>query len=404
MRVFSTCLRILKKNIIFLAAYNLLFLGIGIVAGKFYADEYENGGAGFQTSGFTYIWINRDAPSPYTDGLGAYLEKYGKRAEAEDQKEALQDALFYETADVIVVVPEGFSRAVQAGEDAAVDISFKPDSAVGYYVQSMLQSYLELLEISRGLAPGPQEQSELAQELLRTEVQTEQISAGGAGGAGSYFKMFNTLEYYVLMVVAMLTISSVEIPFKSSDIRIRNKVSPLRPGAIVVQKGLSAVLCTVSIWLITTAMSVLVDLKGAAAMDSRMLLLLWLNSFTAALTAMSAALLSSLFVKNFMIQNAVSNIVTLGMCFLGGIFVPLELLGEGVRAVGHYLPSYWYSRAVNDICGLNSYQFEALRPVLTDLAVQWGFTAAFFCIALALSKYYSRAERAYGSSRTELAA
>lgn len=405
MRVFSTCLRILKKNILFLFAYNILFLGIGIVAGKFYAEEYrgdEDGG--FRVSGFTYVLISRDGPSAYADGIGEYLGDYGERVEIPDQKEALQDALFYEAADIIVILPEGFSEAVQAGAPARAELSFKPDSAVGYYVQSMVQSYLELLDVGRGLAEEPREQCRLAGQLLETEVRTEQKSYGSTGKVSSYFEMFNTMEYYVLMVVIMLTISSVEIPFKYSDIRMRNKVSPLRPGSILIQKGLSAALCTVFVWIVTTVMSLLVDLQGAAAMDPWRLLLLWLNSFIAALTALAAALLSSLFVKNFVIQNAVSNIVTLALCFLGGIFVPLELLGEGVRTAGRYLPSYWYSTAVSDICLLTGYSLEELRPVLTDLAVQCGFTAALFCIALALGKYQSRAEEAYGSSRTELSA
>ena len=40
--------------------------------------------------------------------------------------------------------------------------------------------------------------------------------------------------------------------------------------------------------------------------------------------------------------SAVTNIVALFFSFLGGIFIPINYLGENVLKISHFLPSFWY--------------------------------------------------------------
>ena len=82
--------------------------------------------------------------------------------------------------------------------------------------------------------------------------------------------------------------------------------------------------------------------------------------------------------------SMISNVVALGMSFLGGIFVPLELLGDGIVKVAHFLPSYWYITAADFA---DKYKAgESLEQFFIKLLVQLLFGVALFSIGLAYSK------------------
>ena len=47
--------------------------------------------------------------------------------------------------------------------------------------------------------------------------------------------------------------------------------------------------------------------------------------------------------------SMISNVLSLAMSFLCGVFVPLSFLGDGVKKAAHFLPAYWYIRAAEQI-------------------------------------------------------
>lgn len=70
-----------------------------------------------------------------------------------------------------------------------------------------------------------------------------------------------------------------------------------------------------------------------------------LNSLFLLLFSLALSYFLSSLTKDNGIINMVSNMLTLGMSFTCGVFVPLEYLGDGVIKGAHFLPYYWYIRA-----------------------------------------------------------
>jgi ABC-2 type transport system permease protein len=83
---------------------------------------------------------------------------------------------------------------------------------------------------------------------------------------------------------------------------------------------------------------------------------------------------------------AVSNVLTLGLAFISGVFVPAELLGSLVLKVASFTPTYWYVAANNRIAALASFNYASLQPVFSAMLIQAGFALAFIAIALVLGK------------------
>ena len=71
-----------------------------------------------------------------------------------------------------------------------------------------------------------------------------------------------------------------------------------------------------------------------------------------------------------------TNIIGLSFCFLGGIFVPLEFLGEGAKAIGRFvsgLPKteknvfvlrYWYVAPIDDIAEKLGFSKGKVKTIL----------------------------------------
>ena len=86
------------------------------------------------------------------------------------------------------------------------------------------------------------------------------------------------------------------------------------------------------------------------------------------------------------IISAIVNVVSLGMSFLCGVFVELEVLGKGVRTFAQFLPAYWYEVA-NGLLSNNSSLSPAQQTSLyTCYGLQILFAAAILGVAMVISR------------------
>ena len=93
------------------------------------------------------------------------------------------------------------------------------------------------------------------------------------------------------------------------------------------------------------------------------------------IVALSMAYLIGLLVKNETSISMVGNILGLGCSFLGGIFVPISMLSEGVIRLAHFLPTYWYTQAIN---------LEDLTLRFQYMGIQLVFACMFFVVGAAV--------------------
>lgn len=78
--------------------------------------------------------------------------------------------------------------------------------------------------------------------------------------------------------------------------------------------------------------------------DSRMPYFM-LNMLTLLLFSLSLGFFAGTVAKNNDTLSGINNVLGLGLCFLGGVFVPQEFFGEAVLKVAKFFPTYWYVKA-----------------------------------------------------------
>ena len=89
-------------------------------------------------------------------------------------------------------------------------------------------------------------------------------------------------------------------------------------------------------------------------------------------------------------QSAVANLVTISLSFLSGVFVPVELLGEGIKRLSIFLPTYWYVRTVDLLDPGMTPSPAASAAFFEGLLIQAGFAAAFLALSLLLARRKSQ--------------
>ena len=83
--------------------------------------------------------------------------------------------------------------------------------------------------------------------------------------------------------------------------------------------------------------------------------------------------------------NGIINVVALGSSFLCGSFVPMEWLPKSVLTIAHVLPSYWYIKTNELLKTIEIFNFNTLKPVITNMIIILGFSFIFVLIANVVS-------------------
>jgi ABC-2 type transport system permease protein len=86
------------------------------------------------------------------------------------------------------------------------------------------------------------------------------------------------------------------------------------------------------------------------------------------------------------VQNGVTNVISLGLSFFSGIFVPLDQMTDSVLSVARFTPTYWYVKNTDDIASLSSFTSASLSPIFISMLIQLGFAVAFLGVALVIAK------------------
>ena len=81
--------------------------------------------------------------------------------------------------------------------------------------------------------------------------------------------------------------------------------------------------------------------------------------------------------------NVITQVVSLGMSFLCGVFVDQSMLGDGVLAVARFLPAYWYIRVNRMIEGSEPLD---TNTIILALSIQLGFAAVMAILTVLVRK------------------
>lgn len=380
MPVFNLCMKIIRKNLPSMVIYVVVFLGMAIL---FSATATKNQPASFSAQKANVAFISEES-SPLIDGFKKELSKNANYIDISDEKEKLQDALYFRSVTCIIRIPKGFTEAFMRGEDVKIQKTVVPNSIDNAYVDLNINQYFNTARLYVKNISGIT-QEELVQRLntdlaVDTPVAMKNVQTDVDNDFTTNY--FNYLPY-ALSSILILGISAIMLVFNDRDLSRRNFCSPISAGNVNFQFVLANLAFTLSCWLIMVVTGILIG--GQNSLNGNLPYFLT-NTFVFTLSASSISFLIGNLLKNRNAISAVCNVVTLGPCFISGVFVPQEFLGSTVLRIASFTPTYWYVRANNEIAVLKNFSASNLSPIFSYMLIEFGFALAFFAISLVVGK------------------
>lgn len=380
MQVYKTYFKIIRKNKVTISIYILVFLIMAILFGNLSGEPTDRN---FEESKVKVSIINEDSEGLLSKGLEEYIKEHSEVVEIEDNNEALQDALYFRAVEYIIRIPKGFSKSLGTNNVRDIERTIIPNSTSSLYMDTLIDKYLNTgrIYLNNGGNLSEEEILEYIKEDLNINSTVDIVNDTDKTST-KYINYYNYIAYSVFAVL-ILGVASVMITFNDKNLQRRKLCAPVKRTTISKELILGNIVFAIGIWGIMIMPSFILYKNE---MFSKSGGLLMLNSLLFTIAALSIAYGVGTLVKSRNAMSAAANVISLGSCFLGGVFVPQEFLGEGVKGLSRFIPTYWYVKGNEEISVLTNYSFENLKPLIINMVIIGLFAVAIFSISMVIAK------------------
>lgn len=377
MTIYKGYMKIIKQNVWLMLLYLVIFFGITMMFQLLVkGDAYTS----YRAESVRIAYVDEDG-GELAKGLAAYLGQYHEILEMENNTEALQEDLFYRNVEYIVRVPAGFFQSCVV-EGETLKVTKVPGSYTAFYVDQQINSFLNNARTYRAAGFSESETASAVTRMRSSEVEMLDRN-GNAGEMPVYAYYFRYIPYLFLSVLCY-AMGYVLSAFRKGDLPKRMRASAVPEGRQNLEGLLAVLTVGAGLWGFVTAAAAV--LYRNAWTESGGLPYYLLNSAAMLLVALALSYMVGILVREANALSGIVNIISLGMCFLCGVFVPMELMNKNVIRAAQFLPVYWYEK-VNDLLAEYGTVTGAIKgAVWQALGIQLVFAAALVCVSMVITK------------------
>lgn len=194
-----------------------------------------------------------------------------------------------------------------------------------------------------------------------------------------YFNYFA----YSLFAIILLGVTSFMMVFNDPELKKRNLCSPLPSKSMNAQIILGNLMFSLVIWAIMVCFAFVI--YGNSILNYNTVYFI-INSLIFTLVCLSISFFVGNIIKSRNAQSAIVNVLSLGLSFISGVFVPQILLGKTVLKIASFTPTYWYIKANNDINNIISFNTNNTPPIIYAILIQFGFAVVILAVSLVVIK------------------
>lgn len=374
MTVFKTFLKILNKNKFIVIMYTVILLIFG--GFNFQSNEQS---MSFVATKPNIMIINNDN-SKFTKNFIKYMSKNSKIVKIENDKDKINDALFYREISYVIYIPKNYGERFLNGEDISLDVK-KVDNYEASLASIIISRYLKVAKTYRNSISNEDLLIDKINETLsiKTNVSiTSKLDTTALERAAFYYNFVS----YSLLACLIYVICLILSIFNNEKVKKRTLISSTsykKNNRILL---LSNCLYASVVWLFYVFISFI--LIGDVMFTTNGIIYI-LNSFIFMLCATTLAfLLGSVFSKKDAI-NGVMNVVALGSSFLCGAFVPQSMLPGFVLKIAKFIPTYYYISNNNKIATLEKFSFDFMKELYINIGIMAIFIIAFILLTNIIS-------------------
>lgn len=377
MTVFKGYMKIAKQNVAIILVYVAVFFGVTLMI-QSVTKATESGN--YQAESVKIGFVDEDK-GIFAQGLKEYLGKYHEIIPMENKKEELQENLFYRNIEYIVKIPSDFEEKCLENQEK-LSVTKIPGSYTSFYVDQQINSFLNNAKTYYAAGYTVQDVVDSVNEREEPAITMLDVN-GNAGETPGYTYYFRYIPYLLLSVLCYV-LGNILSAFHKLDIRRRMQASAVSSVRQNLEAFLAAAVLALALWGISMIGVLL--LYGKEFMAGQGVPYYIVNSLATLLVALSLSYLVGMITDNLNTLNGVVNTISLGMCFLCGVFVPLDVMGKGVKTAAQFLPVYWYEKANDLLSEFGTITGSVRIEILQAIGIQVVFAAAIFTLAMAVSR------------------
>lgn len=378
MTVFNCYLKILKKNTGLIILYLVIFFAIAIaLQAASRKEQLEN----FEKTRID-IGIADNDQSVLSRGLISYLKTIHNVSEISSVPSVMQEELFYRNVEYIVQIPKDFYQ-VCIEEETPLSVTKIPGSYTSFYVDQQINAWLNSIRTYSAAGFSLQNAVDASLEQPDSNVHLYTNSKNSIETPG-YLYYFRYIPYLFLSVLCY-TMGYILMAFQKEDIQKRMHASAISMRRQSMEGLLAMFVIGAVLWIISIAGACI--LYGNDFLSSSLIGYYLLNTVLMLCIALSLSYLTGLFVKNSNMLSGLSNLVSLGICFLCGTFVPMSIMNKNVLKAAQFLPVYWYETVNETLAQYKILPHSAVLEIWKCMGIEAMFAIAFIFMILAVSKY-----------------
>ena len=381
MTVYKLYLKLIRRNFKSILLYLFIFVGIFFMFAIINSNNKTTNS--FKEVKPTIAYIDEEQ-SNLSMNLKDYLATITKISDI-DSAELGKDALFFGDIAACIIIPDGFSEHFNNQQLTNIQIEQREDESNAMLVQQYVNSYLQsvntyqknttlsLDEIHAKILDDQSNKTEVAFAIANPETANDDVILRQL--------FFNYLSF-ICLSVTILMVGVVMHSMNNSEIRKRNLAAPIKSLSMNIQMVLGNLTFSIGLWVLF----MIIICAFSNNMFNSIGFTYMLNSLVFFLVALSIAFLAANLIVNTAhpteLLSAITNILGLGMTFLGGAFVPQKLISDSVLAISRFTPTYWYVLANDKLVDLSQPTLEIFQYI----GIQSLFAVACFILSMVVYK------------------
>jgi len=385
MEVFKTYIKICKNKSSVILIYMLIFAGVLFMLSQESANESKT----FTDTKIRTAFINKDNGSLLSQGLYEYLDKYCEFVEVSEER--IDDALFIREVEYAIEIDEGFEENFLGGGEALVKRQSIPDSFTSMAINGAINNYLNTAAVLKTYITfdNTMELVDVLNTNMALESSASLFNSMHSENDNEYYEFYFNYLSYVMVASFILIIGTIMASFQKLSIKRRNLVAPISIKSLY----LKILFCN---GLFTTIFLIVFVILGVITSKNHVinqnLIFYGINAFAYSIVVLALSYLFGMVLNNTKILTLVSTIVSLGFAFLGGVFVPLEMLNSSTLKIAQFVPSYWYVLTNDAIGKLSNFNWQNISEVLGYIVLQLIIALVLFAGSFIYSRLRSRQE------------
>ncbi len=379
MQVYKTFFKVAKKYKTGIIMYTVIVVFMLMVL----SNTTSSGNQKVVQKKYSIVVVDNDN-SEVSKKLYDHLDKVHNIHKGDYTDEQIRILLYNMAISSYIEIPEGFGEKFL--EDGSITVKSTYDDAVprGMFVNMQIDEYLNSIKNYMSIDYSLDEAAEKAEESLKDDFVS--IQQKDTPEAESSYVAFIFLPYGIVSIL-FSGILPVIMSFNEKEKKNRTAVSATK----MTTRNIAIILASATLALVV--ITLLIGMATASDVSYLFTKPWWYAVLNVVVYTFTITMLMTMIATLPIIGTGkeatntvsfVTVIIGLTFAFLGGTFVGLDILGEGVAKIGRFTPNYWYSTASKKIW----YDNAGLSDIIGCFGVQILMGITCLAIALAFTRLY----------------